>query len=459
MNLYVYTLGCRLNQCESEAVAESFEKSGHEVLKQFDVGGRTADLVIVNTCTVTSKAEQKARRMIRLFAATCPVLVTGCYAQMAANEIEGLAPNVVVLPLARKPELLKLPQFLNGRLAFGGTHPGDPARFEGSSNEGFQRSLLEFLREFASLRIPFGENGFKENRFDYAPSGFTYHCRSYLKVQDGCDNNCGYCRVHIARGPSSFLDADTAVKRALEIENHGYHEIVLTGVNLTMYDHNGRGLGGLMEKLLNNLGPDMRFRLSSMEPDNVDDLLLEQLADPRVQPHFHIPIQSASPKVMARINRNYSLEHLEYVVRRLREIKNDPFLACDIITGLPAEGDEEFEQTRRFLVDNGFAMMHVFPFSPRPNTPLEKARDKAPESVRDERAAILRALALEMNQHYLERQVGKPVEVILEENRNGTWYGLTGNYMRMKADSVELDAKCGDLVHGIVTSTNTVNCM
>ena len=147
MNLYVYTLGCRLNQCESEAVAESFEKSGHEVLKQFDVGGRTADLVIVNTCTVTSKAEQKARRMIRLFAATCPVLVTGCYAQMAANEIEGLAPNVVVLPLARKPELLKLPQFLNGRLAFGGTHPGDPARFEGSSNEGFQRSLLEFLRQ------------------------------------------------------------------------------------------------------------------------------------------------------------------------------------------------------------------------------------------------------------------------------------------------------------------------
>ena len=452
MNLYVYTLGCRLNQCESEAVAESFEKSGHEVLKQFDVGGRTADLVIVNTCTVTSKAEQKARRMIRLFAATCPVLVTGCYAQMAANEIERLAPNVVVLPLSRKPELLKLPQFLNGRLSLDGAKSEDPF------SEGSQRSLLEALREFASLKVPFGERGFKENRFDYAPSGFTYHCRSYLKVQDGCDNNCGYCRVHIARGPSSFLDADTAVQRALEIERRGYHEIVLTGVNLTMYDHNGRGLGGLMEKLLKNLGPDMRFRLSSMEPDNVDDLLLEQLADPRVQPHFHIPIQSAAPKVMARINRNYSLGHLEYVVKRLREIKDDPFLACDIITGLPAEGDDEFEQTRRFLVDNGFAMMHVFPFSPRSNTPLEKARDKAPESVRDERAAILRALALEMNQRYLERQVGKPVEVILEENRNGTWYGLTGNYMRVKADSVEPSAKCGDLVHGIATSTNTVNC-
>lgn len=442
MNIYIYTLGCRLNQCESEAVAESFEKSGHEVLKQFEVGDEKPDLVIVNTCTVTSKAEQKARRMIRLFAAKCPVLVTGCYAQMAANEIEGLASNVVVLPLARKPELLSLPQFLGDRFC-----------------ENSQPILLEALREFASLKVPLGENRSKENRFDYAPSGFTYHCRSYLKVQDGCDNNCGYCRVHIARGPSSFLDADTAVKRALEIESHGYHEIVLTGVNLTMYDHNGRGLGGLMEKLLKNLGPDMRFRLSSMEPDNVDDLLLEQLADPRVQPHFHIPVQSAAPKVMARINRNYSLEHLEYVVRRLREIKDDPFLACDIITGLPAEGDGEFEQTRRFLVDNGFAMMHVFPFSPRPNTPLEKARDKAPENVRDERAAILRTLALEMNQRYLERQIGKPAEVILEENRNGTWYGLTGNYMRVKADAVEPDSKCGDLVHCIITSTNTVSCM
>ncbi len=456
MNLYIYTLGCRLNQCESEAVAESFEKSGHEVLKQFDNGfdgsGKVADLVIVNTCTVTSKAEQKARRMIRLFAAKCPVLVTGCYAQMAANEIERLAPNVVVLPLSRKPELLSLSQFLEGRLCECSQH----ALLH--THEASHHALLEALREFASLKVPLGENCPKENRFDYAPSGFTYHCRSYLKVQDGCDNNCGYCRVHIARGPSSFLDADIAVQRALEIERRGYHEIVLTGVNLTMYDHNGRGLGGLMEKLLKNLGQDMRFRLSSMEPDNVDDLLLEQLADLRVQPHFHIPIQSAAPKVMARINRNYSLEHLEYVVKRLREIKDDPFLACDIITGLPAEGDEEFEQTRRFLVDNGFAMMHVFPFSPRPNTALEKAKDKAPESVRDERAAVLRALALEMNQRYLERQVGKPAEVILEENRNGTWYGLTGNYMRVKADSIGQSAKCGDLVSGVVTLTNTVSC-
>jgi len=473
MNAFIYTLGCRLNQCESEAIAEAFEKNGHNVLKTnvlktnvlktlntnsslntnaslntsscLDTSfspdtntskddGSTVDLVIVNTCTVTSKAEQKARRMIRLYATKCPVLVTGCYAQMNAKGIEALGTNVVVLPLVRKPELLKLPQFFDDR-------PG--------------MDTLEVLHEFA--KEPHNLNRGAE--FNYAPIGFTYHCRSYLKVQDGCDNNCGYCRVHVARGRATSLDSDIAVQRALEIEKKGYHEIVLTGVNLTMYDHNGRGLGGLLEKLLAQLGTNIRIRLSSLEPDNVDNLLLEQLEDFRVQPHFHIPIQSAAPKVMARINRNYSLEHLEYVVKRLREIKKDPFLACDIITGLPAEGDEEFEETKAFLIVNRFAMMHVFPFSPRPNTPLEHARDKAPESVRDERARVLRELALKLNEEYLNRQIGRKVDVILEENKKGTWYGLTGNYMRVKVNDAPLNSMCGDLVIGIVTSYNTVSCI
>ncbi len=461
MNVFIYTLGCRLNQCESEAIAQAFEERGNLVLKTLEDNNgdndlkdvdankdKDVNLVIVNTCTVTSKAEQKARRMIRLFSSKCPVLVTGCYAQMSAREIENLAQNVVVLPLDRKPELLKLPLFFDN--------------FAGGLKD--KNQVLEILHNFVKGNISsaqdkgIGLSGKESSEFDYAPSDFTYHCRSYLKVQDGCDNNCGYCRVHIARGRASSLDANIAVQRALEIEKRGYHEIVLTGVNLTMYDHNGKGLGGLLEKLLANLGPNIRFRLSSLEPDNVDDFLLKQLEDPRVQPHFHIPIQSASPKVMQRINRNYSLEHLNYVVNRLREIKQDPFLACDIITGLPAEGDDEFEQTKSFLQENKFAMMHVFPFSPRPNTPLEKAHDRAPESVRDERAKILRQMALEMNKQYLNRQIGRHVEVILEERKNGSWYGLTGNYMKVKTYTSVPFAKKGDLVKGIVTSCDTVSC-
>ncbi len=425
MKVFVYTLGCRLNQCESEAIAEAFEKHGHEVLKE----SRGADLIIVNTCTVTSKAEQKARRMIRLFCAQCPTLVTGCYAQMNGDEIAALSSNAVVLPLSRKPELLRLPEFFNDRIGL---------------------EVLEVLTDFVQETPQAGCTN-----FDFAPIGFTYHCRSYLKVQDGCDNNCGFCRVHVARGRSSSLEAEVAVQRALEIEKRGYHEIVLTGVNLSMYDHKGAGLGGLLEKLLQALGPDIRIRFSSLEPDHIDDRLLEQLGDSRVQPHFHIPIQSAADKVIKRINRHYDSNHLDYVVNKLREIKDDPFLACDIITGLPAEGDEEFNFTKEFLERHGFAMLHVFPFSPRPNTPLEKARDRAPESVRDERAKILRDLALELNGKYLARQVGKPAEVILEEKKKGAWFGLTGNYMKVKVNDVKDGARCGDLVPVVITSPDS----
>ena len=423
MKLFVYTLGCRVNQCESEAIAESFAKAGHTILKSYE----ESDLIIVNTCTVTSKAEQKARREIRLFAKQAPVLVTGCYAQVNPKEIEGLADNVVVLPLMRKPELLGLAAFVD-------------------ENKGLD--VLTALKEFAKERRE-GYGGL----FDFAPSQFSYHSRSYLKIQDGCDNNCGFCRVHIARGPSDSLDSDIVVRRALEIEKQGYHEIVLTGVNLTMYDHRNRGLGGLLEKLLAAVGPDMRFRLSSLEPDHIDDLLLQQLEDPRMQPYFHIPIQSAADKVIKRINRTYDSSHLEYVITTLRQIKDDPFLACDIITGLPGEGDEEFEITRSFLERHGFALMHVFPFSPRPDTTLYKAKDRVPENVRDERALVLRNLSAQLNKAYVERQVGKEAEIILEGRRTGRWHGISGNYLKLDVVNVPENASVGDLFKVKVVST------
>ena len=391
MKVFIYTLGCRVNQCESEAVAESFARQGHEVLHS----STGADLVIVNTCTVTSKAEQKARREIRLFAKSCPTLVTGCYAQVNPKEIEGLSPNVVVLPLVRKPELLGLAEYMKNT----------------------QIPVLDTIKAYVS------SSGRQGSLFDFAPSEFSFHSRSYLKVQDGCDNNCAFCRVHIARGKSQSLDWQTVVQRALEIEKKGYHEIVLTGVNLTMYDHTGRGLGGLLEHLLEAVGPDMRFRLSSLEPDHIDDLLIRQLADPRMQPYFHIPIQSASDKVIKRINRVYDSSHLERVIDRLRE----------------------FEVTRSFLERHGFALMHVFPFSPRPDTALENARDKVPESVRDERAAILRDLSAKLNNAYVQRQVGKTAEVILEGRRAGKWNGLTGNYLKVEVEGAPDTASLGDL--------------
>lgn len=416
MKVYIYTLGCRLNQCESEAVADSFREAGWSVEKE----SQDAELIIVNTCAVTSKAEQKARRIIRLFSssASC-VIVSGCYAEEGKKTLESLGNNVVVFSLKDKPTLLRIASYLS------------------SSSD---IPLLERIRSF-TLR--------DTDSFSYNPSSFSYHSRAYLKIQDGCDNSCGYCKTTIVRGPSRWLESDEVVKRVLKLEEEGLHEIMLTGVNLTNYDHNGEGLGGLMKKILSACGKDIRFRLSSMEPDGVDDLLLEQIADSRVFPHFHIPIQTASEHVLSIIGRKYSISHVEYIIKTLREIKDDPFIACDVIAGLPGETDEDAAITYRFLEDNDFSAMHVFPYSPREGTPLYGSKLFVEERIRDERAAALRLLSNRHERQYMERQKGKRCEIIAEKNGSGT----TGNYLKAVLVSESgREIKEGGLYSGVITS-------
>lgn len=397
MNVYIYTLGCRLNQCESEAIADSFSKNGFDVLSDY----KGAEIIVVNTCTVTSKAEQKARRMIRLFSAEADVVIaTGCYAEVNRSEVESLGDNVVIFSLREKAGILELPRHL------------EEMRINGMDTLDSVKSFIK------SERSP----------FSFDASSFSYHSRAYLKIQDGCDNSCGYCRTTIARGPSIFLPPFEVVERVKKLESQGFHEIMLTGVNLTNYDHSGEGLGGLVEKILSSSGPDIRFRLSSMEPDHVDDRLLNAIADYRVFPHFHIPIQSASDRVLEIVGRKYSISHVEYIIKRLREIKDDPFIACDVIAGLPGEGEEDWEKTYSFLLNNDFSAMHVFPYSPRPGTPLYGSKLKIEERVRDERAKKLRSLSERKEREYLERQEGKSVEIIAEKNG----FGTTGNYLKAK---------------------------
>jgi len=425
MRVCVYTLGCRLNQCESEAIADAFKSDGFSVVNE----NEECELYLVNTCTVTSKAEQKARRMIRLFLRRgAVVIITGCYAQMNQEELEALSERAVVVPLEKKAGLLKLASHLKSAMVSG-------------------LSLLEATKSFADTSV---------SPFDYKASSFTYHSRAYLKIQDGCDNECAYCRVHIARGASVSLSEEDVIKRALELEAEGFHEIVLTGVNLTMYDHERGGLGGLLLKLLPLLKEDTRLRLSSMEPDHIDEKLIEACRDKRMHPHFHIPLQSASDKVLTRVNRKYSKEHLEWVISSLREVKDDPFIACDVITGLPGEGDEEFKETAEFLSKQRFAAMHVFPFSPRPDTPLFNAKDRCEERVRDERAEVLRELSEKLSKEYIQRQIGKEVEVLLENRKNGYWQGTSGNYLKVRIDTgVSVHSK-GDLVKGKLVEEDLV---
>ncbi|MCK9546943.1 MAG: tRNA (N(6)-L-threonylcarbamoyladenosine(37)-C(2))-methylthiotransferase MtaB [Sphaerochaeta sp.] len=416
MNVCVYTLGCRLNQCESEAIADSFAQEGFAIVSE----RVPSDLYIVNTCTVTSKAEQKARRMIRKFCEQGVTLVTGCYAQVNSEELSALGQRLIIVPLSKKAQLLKLAKHINSCLLAGFT-------------------LDEAARSFGDEAA---------SPFDYDAATFSYHSRAYLKVQDGCDNSCAYCRVHIARGEAISLDVATVVERALSLQRAGFQEIMLTGVNLTMYDHQGSGLGGLLEALLSNLSSSMRLRLSSMEPDHIDARLLDVLSDTRMQPHFHIPIQSGSDRILKRVDRNYTIEELKQILEHLRRVKDDPFIAADFITGLPGESEADFAQTRDLILSQEFAALHIFPFSPRPDTPLANPTDRVAESVRDERAKVLRAVGRTLFERYQSRQVGQRGEVILQNRKGGSWYGVSGNYLEVKIDDPPAFGREGMLVAG-----------
>ena len=422
MRVHVYTLGCKLNQCESEAIADAFGKEGFALVGP----GESADLYVVNTCTVTSKAEQKARRMIRKYATEIQnpvVLVTGCYAQMERDALQSLADRVVVVTLDDKSSLLSLPTFLANRMV------GDVP-------------ILDSIREYALDHHALAKEH-SSSPFDYEAATFSFHCRAFLKIQDGCDNSCAYCRVTIARGDAVSLEQAEVVRRCLSLEKDGFSEIVLTGVNISAYSSDGEGLAGLIRVLLENLGSTIRLRLSSLEPDRLDDELIEMFSDPRIQPHFHIPVQSASNVVLERVGRHYDVQRMCEVVEKIRRAKDDPFLAADIITGLPSETDDEFQATVKFLREQDFSQLHVFPYSPRPGTPLVGARDRVTEAVRDQRAAELRNLSLVQYRKYVERQIGRNLEVILEEQKEGFWTGLTGNYLKVRVLGVPQDAKHG----------------
>lgn len=410
----LYTLGCKLNQCESEALADAFSLRGFEVVSPSD----EADLYIVNTCTVTTKAEQKARRMIRKFASrqnSPAVLVTGCYAEVNPDELSRLPGEIILLPLSRKPEILFLPQYLVDTLDSG-------------------YSCREAVRQWVQVN----HDDKQADPFSYQADTFHFHARAFLKIEDGCDNECSYCRVTLARGDAVSLERREVVRRALDLEADGYREIVLTGVNITAYRSGGEGLAGLLRDLTGTLR-HARIRLSSLEPDMISEELIELCAHPLVQPHFHLPVQSGSAKILESVNRHYMPELVKEKVDALRARCKDPFIAADFITGLPGEGSTEAEETVQLIKACEFSQLHVFPYSPRPGTELYGSSEHVAESIRDERAAQLRSLSHVFHHRYLNRWLGEELDAVLEQEKSGYWQAIGGNYLRVQIAGVPED--------------------
>ena len=243
------------------------------------------------------------------------------------------------------------------------------------------------------------------------------HSRASLKIQDGCNNNCAFCAIHIARGHSVSLDVETAIKRVRELEEKGHGEVVLTTVNIGQYKSAYKDgfcdFTELLALLLANT-KSIRFRISSLYPDIVDEKFCRIISDERVQPHFHISVQSGSKKILKAMNRPYSSKSVVQACRMLEKAKKNPFLACDIITGFPSETDEDFDQTMKLCSECGFAWVHAFPYSERPGTAAASMKNKVPQSVSGERAKRLSEWAVSQKIKYVEAFINTKHFAVLE---------------------------------------------
>jgi len=471
-SIALYTLGCKLNQLESEALADSFRKAGFPIITQGTVMPGPG-IIIINTCTVTSKADQKSRRLIRKALRENPdscVIVTGCYAQLDPAEIALLEAEAAAgLPVRRlfvvgggqgsadsagsaKSALLGLPGYLLQAMA-----EAPNSELSGSVQEEFFTTEVTELHGVL-IRKPFPppcnsvtsvvnssflniskilerwmEQARGEGPFSFKPEEFSFHSRGYLKIQDGCNNGCSYCRVCLARGPSVSLPPETALAELRSFEARGCPELMITGVNITQYNHSGMDLAGLLKYLVEGSAA-IALRLSSLEPEGINDRLAAVLAHPRIRPHFHLSVQSGSDTVLRRMGRAYQTQTVEQGAALLRSVKDNPFLACDIIAGFPGETEAEFDQTLALCEKMGFAWIHAFPYSKRPGTAAFSLKNPVCERDTTRRVEALTALALRNRRDYAQAWLGRELSAVVEKGEpdsEGRRRAVAENYLKL----------------------------
>ena len=442
MKIAFLTLGCKLNYAETSTYERGFVAAGLEVVQWED----KADVYLVNTCSVTERAEKKCRNVIRKVHRVSPearIVVTGCYAQLRREEleaIEGVAlvfgaaektrvvPDTMSLLTSGRREVLPPPGLaargqVSGRgpsLAMGGIYP--PGTIPPSGIEGRSGGILEA----------------------YSSEERT---RSFLKVQDGCDNFCAYCTVPYARGLSRNIPIADAIAQAERIASLGVKEIVITGVNTGDF---GRTTGeSFLEllKRLNDVEGIERYRISSIEPNLITEEIVDWIASgTKFQPHFHIPLQSGADEILQRVRRRYSTdffaERIDYIRSVMDPRPGEPqgnlkpyvFFGIDVIAGLPGETDELFEKTYSFLKDRVKpAFIHVFPYSRRPGTVAAGWKDQVKDSVKTERVARLESLCEELHGDFIKKNEGRLSQVLWESDvKDGLMGGYSGNYIRIE---------------------------
>lgn len=399
MKVKFYTLGCKVNQYESQAISEALTKKGFEITTD-----KNADVIIVNSCTVTASADSKTRQAVRRFKRNNPdaiVVLTGCMPQAYPEKSRELIEADIILGNKNNdtlPELLCRYIEDRNRLFFvSGHEKGDPFRGD-------------------------------------TISSFEERTRAYLKIQDGCNRFCSYCVIPYARGRvrSKPIEAIKAEVKALA--EKGYREVVLVGINLSSYGQDTGESFPEAVKAVNDTEGIERVRLGSLEPDHLTDEVIEKLSRCRkLCPQFHLSLQSGCDKTLRSMNRHYTADEFRKIARKLREVFTDCTLTTDVMVGFAGESDEDFAESLRFVKEINFEKVHVFPYSVRKGTRAEKLPDHLEKSVKEERCRIMIEQTEKLRREFFEGQVGKIYTVIPEAvGKDGLVAGYTPNYIPVR---------------------------
>ena len=401
MKYAIYTLGCKVNQYETQAMEQILNSRGHEE-GQFD---QVCDCYIINTCTVTAVSDKKSRNIIRRVRKLSPnavIGVCGCYAQVDPEAVAALDVDVVV-----------------------GT----------SGREEFLRQLEQAVTE--KTRYACVDDALRRREFEVLPAGgMAARTRALIKVQDGCCNFCTYCIIPYARGPIRSLSLKTALEQAVQCAEAGYKELVITGIEISSWGvdfKDGSKLQDLLSALCEAV-PQCRIRLGSLEPRTVDEDFCRTLAQyPNLCPQFHLSLQSGSDTVLKRMHRKYDTARYLESVELLNRYFPNCAITTDLIVAFPGETEEEFAESLAFMKKCGFAMVHVFPYSRREGTPAAKMPGQHPNAIKEARSAAAAQTAAELETDYLEAMVGQTFPVLFEQTEDGLFTGHAPNYVKVYA--------------------------
>ena len=405
MKVAFYTLGCKVNQYETQALEQMLRERGHELVP-FE---QPADTYVINTCTVTAVSDKKSRQVIRRVRKDNPdavVAVCGCYPQTHPEDMNGLSVDLV-------------------------------------SGTGDRTGFVELLEQTWQQRQPITalDDAMKRRVFESLPAGgLEGRTRAMLKVEDGCVNFCTYCIIPYARGPVRSQPLNEAVEQARQLADMGYRELIVTGIEISSWGKefkDGSSLIDLLEGVCAAV-PQCRVRLGSLEPRTITrDFCIRAAKLPNLCPHFHLSMQSGCDSVLKRMNRKYDTARYLESVQLLREYFDKPGITTDLIVGFPGETEEEFVQTLDFIRTCAFTAMHIFPYSKRPDTPAAAMPGQILNGEKEIRARRAGEIAKKMEEDYLDTFVGETQEVLFEEVKQGHWRGYTTRYVEVTVESTE----------------------